>query len=254
MDRVRVNDSVIEAANNPRDAEAQDSKKDWEKDYIKAFKDECFKICEEIRTAFRELGYPVGEDGVCIKHYNPERRTLDVVKRGGPTGRRSKKDTKERELDNPFFMLLREVHSGHDRWMRDPEAQKVSQNRKTGTGHTRFLAIGNFRSEGLPRIFSRIIESWAKKFSAGQPLTGGFTEESLIAALRDRSESYDSQLGMMICGREVDLKKTNEKEAEIVLGFIGIGSPDEKARDFLVPHHMHLVAGVADSLYPLMLC
>ena len=84
MDRVRVNNSVIEAANNPRDAETQDSKKDWEKDYIKAFKDECFKICEEIRTAFRELGCPVGEDGVCIKHYNPERRTLDVVKRDGP--------------------------------------------------------------------------------------------------------------------------------------------------------------------------
>jgi len=57
---------------------------------------------------------------------------------------------------------------------------------------------------------------------------------------------------MMICGREVDLKKKNEKEAEIVSGFIGIDSPDEKAWDFLVPHHMHLVAGVADSLYPLM--
>ena len=213
----------------------------WAEEYIRLLRQEGRVICKELQHIMCKLGYPV--HGVCIKSYDKTSMKVHVVARSDEQRSRGALDSSEDSHTNPFFRLLREVHTHYKRHIGHEDLQHINQNMVDLP--LRYLAIGDIENPALPRVFSQILAADATKYEPADADAMG--DKDIVHQLCQRTaQRYCSCLGMMITTK---VTVSEQIDTEDYRGFIGLDSMNRDAWEFLDPWHLHAVASVADSLY-----
>ena len=210
-------------------------------DFVEEFRSQTDIVCSKLKEAFRDLGYEI--DGVCIKSYNSKLETLHVIGRSDKSHTRESTDLSEPVSEHVFFKLLLEINTAYQDYLNNPEVLRIRRNMRD----TRpvYLAIGNFDSPYLPKVFSSILVNYELQIDSTEN-HGKLYEDGIRQAIAKRAGNQcKSCIGVPINDRSAPKNFTYTS----CNGYICLESRNPKALDHLEPKHMHLIAIVADILY-----
>lgn len=205
------------------------------------------KLCEILLS----FGYPI--DDVCIKMLNIKKGRIRVVARANPKRAIPDIDNVEAVSDNPFVRLLLRVHTNHDNLLSgNAELMKIPYNKKFGK--LSFFSIGNIRSKNLPLFVNNILPKQKGKAE--------YNQANFLSEMHQRiGDRYNSCAGFLVTTKperqELENRMRNGEDYQDIslenyVGMIGFDSKDKKLFESFDEHLFHLIALVADMLYPAM--